>query len=56
MIKGQRHSDDKMFCRNTFLAIDQHHNSRTDTVFHISLDTELVTLILCVHLKTHLIA
>ena len=48
-----------MFCKNTFLAIIQHHNSGTEgknvTIFHIWSDTELVTLILGGHLETVLV-
>jgi len=55
-VKGQLHCDIIMFCKNTFLAIIQHHNSETEgeivTIFHIWLDTELVTLILDFHLET----
>ena len=53
-VKGQLHCDITMFCKNTFLDIIQHHNSGTEgeivTIFHIWSDTELVTLILGVHL------
>ena len=58
-VKGQLHCDNIMFCKNTFLAVIQHHNSGTEgeivTIFHIWSDTELVTLIFGVHLQTVLI-
>ena len=55
-VKGHLHCDIIMFCKNTFQAIIQRHNSGTEgeivTIFHIWSDTELVTLILGGHLET----
>lgn len=53
--KGQFHSDIIMFCRKTFQAII-HQDSATKeeimTIFHIWLNTQLVTLILDGHPET----
>ena len=61
-VKGQLHCDIIMFCKKkqaTFLVIIQRHNSGTEgeivTIFHIWSDTELVTLILGLHLETAVI-
>lgn len=58
-VKGQHHCDVMIFCRNTFLAIIQHHKSRTEgeivTTFHSWLDTKLVLLIFGLHHETVLI-
>ena len=55
-VKGQLNCDIIMFCKNTFLTIIQRHNARIEgeivSIFHIWLDTELVTLILGAHLGT----
>lgn len=48
-VKGQLHCD-IILCKNTFLAVILSYNPATEedivTIFHISSDTELVTLIL----------
>ena len=45
-----------MFFKNTFVAIIQSNNSGAErkivTIVHICSDIELMTLVLCVHLKT----
>lgn len=46
-VKGQLPFDIMMFCKNTFPAIIQHHNSETEadilTNFHICSDAESVS-------------
>ena len=49
------HSEVTVIC-STYLAVTQNHNSRTEgeivTIFHIWLDTDLLTIILGVHRQT----
>lgn len=55
-VKSRLHCDIIMFCRNTLLVFIQHRNSGTDgkavSIFHIWLNTGLMTLVLVAHLET----
>lgn len=54
-VKGQHPSDIMMMGKTNFLAIVQHHNSRTKeeivNIFKIWSEAELVALILAAYLK-----
>lgn len=51
--KGQVYHDTRKFCKNTSVAIIQHHNPGTEgtlSIFHIVSDSELQTFIMGAHL------